>query len=240
MDVLAETARALLDGGPVILPTSMDRGDWVSGEHDAALARLDGVAREDAPGRPPALDLAAARWALGRLAHLAQRVVARADDAATVEAEFQKHRGLGAPGPAHAESVWSVDLALRHLESIERAARGLIPADPLRIEIWTLARDWPFSAAQVPRAAGCESDSPAIPECVQEHPSLRRMYLDRVTAAQNVQHGQVPWVTAALSQDCGRTPGWLAPRGPGLSSPKTAAIRSSESGQSPSPDEPPA
>ncbi|MEM6570425.1 MAG: hypothetical protein AAF957_18585 [Planctomycetota bacterium] len=209
MEALAEVARVLLEGGAAALPLGDAGVDWVSRDHDETLQRVDAAARVDAPGAPPPLDLAAARWGLGRLAHLAARVVDRDDSAEAVEVELVGARALAMPDRENAAHVWSVDLCLRHLESLERQARGLRGDDPVVSEIRRLARDWPLSAVALPALGPTELAAPDLPGCVREHPALRRLYLDRVTRRRSPVRACEPWVADALRADHGRDLDWL-------------------------------
>ncbi|MEM9378342.1 MAG: hypothetical protein AAGB93_00235 [Planctomycetota bacterium] len=210
MEALAEVARVLLEGGAAALPIGACGVDWVRRDHDETLERVDAAARVDAPGEPPPLDLGAARWGLGRIAHLAARIVDRGDGVEEVETELSAARALAMPARASAANAWSVDLCLRHLESLERQARGLRGDDPVVSEIRWLARAWPLSGAALPPLEPTEGGGAEVTGYLRDHPSLRRIYLDRLTRRRCAVRAREPWVAAALRVDHGRDLHWIS------------------------------
>lgn len=141
---------------------------------DAALRGLDARARRDAPGEAPPLDLPAARWAARVLYAACQGLALRGAPAAEVAA------ALSAPSPEPGPATsWSVDLTFQVLPDLARLARGLAPADPLRVALAGWARRWPLSSVGQPLDGPLD---PAGLAPVLGDEALLALYVDRIVA----------------------------------------------------------
>jgi hypothetical protein len=107
-----------------------------------------------------------------------------------------------APSP---EVCYSTDLALRVLPQLLALARGVALDDPLVIGLNTLAHDWPLSSVGVPEVTNVD-ESPFI-----DHPTLRRLYADRIIERRDVSRLTDPRVVAAVREALGAHAADLAP-----------------------------
>ncbi len=139
--ILADLLARLSEDGRVEVQAALGPAPDSDEALDAALRALDARARRDAPGEAPPLDLPAARWAARALHAACQGLALRGVPASEVAA------ALAAPSPEPSPATtWSVDLAFAVLPDLARLARGLPPADPVRVALGAWARRWPLSS----------------------------------------------------------------------------------------------
>jgi len=167
-----------------------------------ALERLDAAARAAIGLEMPALQMEAGLWAACYLYESCRLMVLRdlgADEVA---------RRLATPCPERvsAEVIWSVDLTLGNLPALMRYGQRLASGDPLVDRLKQVAREWPFSSV------GIALQPPVDPgEDVVEHPSLRRLYADRVAAGPSLDRLGHPVIDQLLRDDLGAYPDLRVP-----------------------------
>lgn len=185
--------RELFATGEVRVP-AYAAGDWeFDADASAALLEWDIAARAELAGEPPALDIAAASWAARQLFKACQCLVDRDVDAAVV----REGLALACPSAPNPSTVYSVDLVFRFLPDLLVLSRRHAPQDALTEILETWAREWPLSSPGE-RLAGEVSLDGFI-----QHPALRRLYVDRITALiakDRLNHADVRrWLTADLA-----------------------------------------
>lgn len=158
-----------------------------------AMRGWDEAARLELAGDVPALDLAAAGWAVGQFYRACQLLVCR-DVSAEVVTEVLGAPCPGARGPA---MMFSVDLVFRFLPDLYDRARRLAPGDALVTALGAWARDWPLSSP------GVALETPPPLEGLAECPALWRLHLDRVAARHAEDRWRDPSVAAQLRADLG-------------------------------------
>jgi hypothetical protein len=153
-----------------------------------AMREVDVVARLDAPGDPPVLDVPAAVWAAGVLNAACRLLVYR-------DLTLGPDTPLAPPCPSgpSASAVWSADLTLRYLPDVLRHARAVAQDDPLVAALLELARAWPLSSVGVPGVP-----RPLDLTHVWSHPSLRQLYVDRVIERQDNERLNDPATAGAV------------------------------------------
>ena len=159
----------------------------------AALRELEARARLELSGEPPPFSGPAALWAACVFYQACRCSVCRELGPDEVRAALD----LPCPVPRGPESDWSADLMFRHLPFVFRLARHLSNADPFLDELRRLASDWPlstvgFSGLTAPRL-----------ESFLEHPVLRRLYADRIVAAEDSSRLEDVRVAELLRADLG-------------------------------------
>jgi hypothetical protein len=101
------------------------------------------------------------------------------------------------PAARSPETDWSVDLTLRHLPEIFQLARHLSEGDPLVQELKRLASAWPLSSVGIVGLENLSLDS------FIGHPVLRRLYADRIVAAEDVSRLNDSRINDLLRADLG-------------------------------------
>lgn len=195
----------LVDAGMVRVDRDAPDVDAAADADRAAIEALDALARAEAPGTPPALDLTVARWAAVVLHAGCAGAVHRDLDAATL------HARLAEPCPAvpSPSTAYSADLLLRYLPDLCVLARGIAATDPLHDELRALAARWPLSSVGVGVDLGHLDVGILL-----DDPCLRRMYVDRILARQDRSRLGDGRVLAAVQEAVGAYPelaGELAP-----------------------------
>jgi hypothetical protein len=173
--------------------------EGVPSELAEALREIDALARADAPGVAPELDLAAAAWALERVLGSCRALVERSLSADEVGALLS----VPLVGPRTAAVLWSADLTLRFLPDLCALARGVARDDPLVTALARLARDWPLSGVGV-TVDGAEPGE--LPEALRTDACLRGLLVDRVLAHGSAGLEAVPWIAEALGAAVGAHP----------------------------------
>jgi hypothetical protein len=189
--------QSLLDTGRVKVPPGSEPLDDV----DEAVAELDRAARTDVAFEPPAIALPAGAWALTTVYRAAQALVFREIDADAV----RQMLAVPCPLPPSPAVHYSADLCLRYLPDLLALARGIAPDDPLVTGLVALARAWPLSSVGV-AGAGEADPSPFL-----DHPSLRRLYVDRIIERSDTSRLAHPATRAAVRETVGAFPS-LAPK----------------------------
>ncbi|HEX5219618.1 MAG TPA: hypothetical protein VFZ59_08625 [Verrucomicrobiae bacterium] len=188
---LALFLKALAEEGRAVVwpkPLEQDLGDAAE-----VLRQIDRIAREELALEPPGLSLDAALWAAWLAYHLCQFTVCRDIGAERVAAICQE----ACPTPRSPETDWSVDLTLRHLPRLFQLARHLSEGDPLVQHLRQIASAWPLSSVGVAGLADLAIES------FIGHPALRRLYLDRIVAAEDISRLNDSRVSDSLRVDLG-------------------------------------
>lgn len=187
---------ALLESGKVRVDRPREEpAREVAGAEDV-LRQMDGHARLEAPGEPPRLVVEAAVWGALTLYRGAQLLVHR-----EARGEYVR-KALGAPCPAKPspDVAWSVDLALRYLPDLLSLARGVAEGDPLVEELARIGREWPLSSV------GARTVPVGDLSSFLDHPSLRRIYVDRVIERRDLSRLGHPCVDEAVREAMGAWP----------------------------------
>ena len=184
LKALAEEGRALVSQSPLANHPS-----------DAleVLRQLDGIAREEFGAELPQFSPEAALWAARLVYRLCQFTVCRDIGAERIAAVCRE----ACPVARSPEMNWSADLTLRHLPKLFQLARHLSEGDPLVQHLKQIATAWPLSSVGI---AGLENLSL---ESFIQHPGLRRLYLDRVVATDDISRLNDPRVSDLLRADLG-------------------------------------
>ena len=164
---------------------------------DDAVELLDVVARDELAHEPPGLDVEVARWALLVLYRGCQSLIYRDLGASAVR------DALGAPCPQPADltqesRAYSADLALHFLPDLYKLARGVAEDDPLVDGLLALARAWPLSSVGMPGTGEALNVEAFI-----AHPSLRRLYADRIIERADVSRLREAAVRDAVREAIG-------------------------------------
>ena len=184
LKALAEEGRAVVSARPL-----------ASHSADAmeVLRQLDCIAREELGGELPQFSPEAALWAARLVYHLCQFTVCR-----DIGEEWITAVCRGAcPVARSSETDWSADLTLRHLPKLFQLARHLSEGDPLVQHLQQIAIAWPLSSVGI---GGLEKLSL---ESFIEHPALRRLYVDRIVAADDTSRLNDSRVRDLLRADLG-------------------------------------
>lgn len=165
------------------------------GDADAlpVLEQLDGFARDEAGLDLPAFAPAAALWAARLFHQLCRFTVCRDIPAEPIRVAC----AIPCPDPRRPGTDWSADLTLRHLPRLWQLAQRLSNADPLLDQLALLARAWPLSSVGIPRLAELSVGT------FFAHPGLRRLYADRIVAANDVSRLADARVAEGLRADLG-------------------------------------
>jgi hypothetical protein len=161
-----------------------------------AIQTIDAQQRLELAGAAPELILPVAVWAVGVIHRACQFLVYRDIDAEVVK------KGLSVPSPSapSAAVCYSADLALSVLPDLHRQARGLAEDDPLTVGLVAIGRAWPLSSVGMP-GIGEVDVAPFI-----DHPSLRRLYADRMIHARDVSRLADGRAVAAVREAIGGHP----------------------------------
>lgn len=151
-----------------------------------AIVQLKQIHETDAmnqPGQAPVFNSDAAAWGAIFLYRAIQLAMLRNLGEEAVQKLLPAYPGTMTP-----ETIFSVDLSLRHLPDLLNLSRGLAPKDPLVIRLHQVAYEWPFSSVGVP------IDMSANIAPILAHPSLKAAYIDRIVATRDkfrLQHTAV-------------------------------------------------
>jgi hypothetical protein len=184
-------------GRPKVPPPVRAETPAELGQAAAILAEMEREARLEAPGDPPAYAPDLGLWAALTLYRASQAFVHRelgSDDV---------HRLLSAAPPIAqdpASAAWSADLALRWLPDLVACARGVSEDDPLVLRLLALARDWPLSSV------GVRGLDRLAPGAAAEHPTLLRLYIDRILDRRDASRLADPRVAEAARVAIGAHP----------------------------------
>lgn len=157
------------------------------------LTELAEEAGAELAGAPPLLCEATAVWATERLFAACRLVVCRD----LGEARILEEMGVPNPRPRGPSVDWSADLLFRHLPEVIRLARHLSANDPLVRELRNLAAAWPLSSV------GVANLQPSALDSFVADPTLRRLYSDRIIAAEDASRLGDPRVDDAVRSALG-------------------------------------
>ena len=157
------------------------------------LRQYDNLARNELALDAPAFSTEAALWAARLVYHLCQFTVCRDIG----EERIKEIYSLSCPTPRGSETDWSADLTLRHLPKLFQLARHLSHGDPLVEQMKQIATAWPLSSVGITGLVNFQLDS------FISHPTLRRVYADRILAAGDGTRLGDPRVDDLLRADLG-------------------------------------
>ena len=168
---------------------------------EATIRRYELIWRMQQPLEPPAFDVAQALIAAKILESACRAVVYRHIELEQFE---QSIHGTGLHLNDDPCLHYSVDLLFCFLPQVAERAARVSESDPLLNALRTLGRQWPLSSVGMP---GCEPAS--VPHAF-EHPSLWRMYIDRIISRKDKSRLNIPLVRDAVAATIGPFP-HLAP-----------------------------
>jgi hypothetical protein len=179
-----EQGRALISPG--VLPDK---------DHDAltVLEEIAACDRDSLAFELPQFSAEAALWSARLFYQLCQFVALRDIGEDKISAAC----GVACPVPRCPSTDWSVDLVMRNLPRLFQIARNLSNADPLVEHLKRLARTWPLSSVGIPSLGELSLDT------FIGHPGLRRLYADRVQAANDASRLGDARVDDVLRADIG-------------------------------------
>lgn len=200
--LLHETIAALFDGAMIPLKVSFGgAADFPRPTDDEVtqtiqlLENADQIARQHAPGVPPAFDPQAALWA----ARVLQFACVRLVDKIEIDIELPEDLVQAEPDATSASQHWSVDLVFRSWWDLVKRSATENEDDPLNATLLNIASRWPLAAVGTP--APIASDRLLV---IWGHPSLRRIYIDRVIQRADRQKAAEPLVAEAIRRVEGR------------------------------------
>lgn len=188
---LSQFVRTLMtDGRALVTSHGVPGPDAELGPTLAALAQ---EAAAELAGTAPRLCEPTSVWATQRLFAACRFVVCRD----LGEENIVQAMTIPAPKPRCPETDWSADLLFRHLPEVIRLARHLSANDPLVRELRGLAGAWPLSSVGIAELQVSDLDS------FVGHAALRRLYVDRILAANDVGRLGDPRVDDAVRSAVG-------------------------------------
>jgi hypothetical protein len=170
----------------------------LSGSTDDALPllqQMDALARDELALALPAFSSGAALWAAQLFYHLCQFTVCRDIGEGRINAVCR----TPCPEPRAPHTDWSADLVFRHLPKLFQGARHLSNADPLVMRMQEIAMEWPLSSVGIAGVA----PGPLQLDSFAGDPALRRLYADRILAANDVSRLGDARIDALLRSDLG-------------------------------------
>lgn len=202
---LATFVSELTTTGRVRVPATLDLGGAQLAPVGAALQDADRRARADLALDPPPLSASAGTWAVLVLFRACQLFVHRDWDHALHEAAA----GAVAPDPDDPAAIYSTDLIFRYIPDLWTLARLVSERDPLVGALAGLGRTWPLSSV------GVSDLGPVEVGAILAHPTLARLYTDRIIARRDRSRLVDPRVRAAVEASVGLhrdlAPGLVAP-----------------------------
>ena len=170
--------RGLFETGDVLLARHLETGCSVSAAE--LLVKFELVWRSGWPGSPPRFDSEVALAASRVLMALCHAVVFR-EQGVDESRQLVVSIGLSMGDVIVLDPVqhYSVDLLFQFLPQLLERAKRVSPSDGLIGLILDILKPWPLSSVGV---AELSSSSPGMDriEVIASHPSLWRMYIDRV------------------------------------------------------------
>jgi hypothetical protein len=160
---------------------------------EQTLVELEHVYRLELPGKPPALDVPAASWAAERLLRACQFAVFRDLPAEAIAQEAAQQLRSEKTAAVH----YSVDVLFRFLPDLLRLARRAAEQDPLVEHLLGWARAWPLSSV------GVQLDGEPAAATFLDDACLRRMYVDRILAADDASRLAEPRVVVGVKAAVG-------------------------------------
>lgn len=175
---IAAFLRDLFETGDLALPRPGDSGR--PEEPRELLVNYESVWRQNCPGEPPAFDCGAAVAASQVLMAMCQAVIFRDTEVS------DSQRAIDAAGLPTGDVVvsdpsqhYSVDLLFQFLPQLIERAKRVSRSDGLIPLLLSILKPWPLSAAGVAELHSDLSCPPGL-QALMSHPSLWRMYTDRV------------------------------------------------------------
>ena len=178
------------DGRATVSPTPLSEN---TANATAAVRQMDQRSRDELGIDAPAFVPEASLWSARLAYHLAQFTVCRDIGHEQIDATCN----IPCPAAKTPDTIWSVDLTLRHLPRLFRLARHLSGGDPLVQHMERIANDWPLSS--VGMSALNDPDTSAI----NNHPALARLYADRIFAERDISRLGDPIIDDWLRRDLG-------------------------------------
>ena len=162
--------QSLLEKGQVTVASELI--PFENEDLEYAITILKNYYEED---RPEFLH-SAALWAGTYLYYAMQMAMLRNFDDNVINNLLQDY-----PGEISSESIYSVDLSLRHLPRLFDFVKGLAPDDILVQHLEKAAYDWPFSSI------GIDFKAEINYEIILKHPSLSCAYIDRIIKYKDIK-----------------------------------------------------
>ena len=166
-----------------------------------AVTQLEAIWRSELPGNPPEFVAESALKATQILMGVCRSVVHRE---ISIEQTKQTIHQACLTDDNTPSLHYSVDLVLRFLPQVAERARRISESDALLDLLTAIGRRWPLSSVGM---KGCLLDQ--LPTALQ-HPSLWRMYVDRIISTKDVSRINLPSVRDAVAAALGPFP-HLAP-----------------------------
>ena len=166
-----------------------------------AVKELERMWRCELPGNPPEFLPEAAVAATQILMAVCRAVVHREINIEETEHVIQR---VCLTGDNSASQHYSIDLVLRFLPQVADRARRISEADALLELLGRIGQQWPLSSVGM---RGCHPEQ--LPMAMQ-HPTLWRMYIDRIISTKDVARINIPSVRDAVAASLGPFP-HLAP-----------------------------
>ncbi|MDA1230152.1 MAG: hypothetical protein O2856_05210 [Planctomycetota bacterium] len=173
---------------------------------EALLVSAEKIWRTQMPLDPPGFDIVSALMA-ARILETACRAVVHREIGIERTEQFIRECGLRSSDDP--DQHYSVDLVLRFLPQVSERAARISDADPLLEILKTIGQEWPLSSVGMP---GCAIES--LPVGLQ-HPSLWRLYVDRVISRKDKSRLNIASVSDAVAAAIGPF-SWLAPELAGI------------------------
>lgn len=169
------------------------------------LQEWDAVIRQDLAGNVPPMDRDVTAWAAQQFFKACQCLV----DRDVGEESMRAALGEICPVPRGPRTDYSVDLIFRFLPDLAVIAHRIAPEDGLNRVFENWAHVWPLSSVGI-KSVSPVSISSSSPDSFFQNAALRRLYLDRITAAVAKDRLSDPEVRRWLEADLGAYP-YLAP-----------------------------
>ena len=189
----------LFSGGELII--SLEEHAFNESQLVEALTALERQWRCELPGDPPAFLAVSAVKATRILMAFCRAVIHRQVSVAQTE-QFVREVCLNNDDTA--SQHYSVDLVLRFLPQVVERARRISDSDGLLNLMAAIGREWPLSSVGM---KGCLPNH--WPNALS-HPTLWRMYVDRIISAKDISRINIPVVRDAVAAAIGPFP-HLAP-----------------------------
>jgi hypothetical protein len=183
---------SLFSSGELVLPRVESAFD-VKSVRDA-LIQLEQHWRHELPGTSPTFLPDVSQKAAQVLMRLCRAVVDR--DLGVEQAKLMIDQ-IGLSEDSSPEQHYSVDLVLRFLPQVADRARRISESDALLELMKKIGQQWPLSSVGM---KDCAPDQ--LPAALQ-HPTLWRMYVDRIIAARDNSRVHNPLVRNAIAAALG-------------------------------------
>lgn len=183
---------SLFSDGVITLPSEWPAIDQHKTE--ALLVSAEQIWRMQMPLDPPKFDVVSALKAARVLESVCRAIVHREIG---IEQTEQLINACGLSCSDNPEQHYSVDLVLRFLPQVSERASRISETDPLLEILKTIGTDWPLSSVGMPGLA-----ITTLPIGIQ-HPSLWRLYVDRVISRKDKSRLNIASVSDAVAAAIG-------------------------------------